>query len=128
MEKNGDSGIETDGPVTSIPGRDFMEQIHRELDRLDLPCTCKDKVDRTIIAIEAWRMLKLRAELTRSIETDYAQLASGVTFLSDLGQVDRQPLTAQEMSDHAESLKFLADLADRCARRLNELARITGQD
>ncbi|MCX2724675.1 hypothetical protein [Roseibium salinum] len=128
MEENSDPGVETDGPAMSDRGRDFMEQIHRVLDRLDMPCACKDELDRTITAIEAWRMLKLRRELTASIEADYAQLVSGVAFLSDLGQIDRQHLSAQEMSDHAESLKFLADLSDRCARRLNELARITGQD
>lgn len=31
------------------------------------------------------------------------------------------------LDDHAESLKFLADLADRCARRLTELARFSAR-
>ena len=44
-----------------------------------------------------------------------------------LALLSRKPLTPQEMVDHAESLKFLADMADRCARRLTELARISGK-
>nr|MEC9421733.1 hypothetical protein [Pseudomonadota bacterium] len=92
-----------------------------------MPCTCKEQLDRTIVAIETWRTLKLQRDLTGNIETEYAQMASGISFLSDLALLSRKPLTAQEMLDHAESLKFLADMADRCARRLTELARISGK-
>jgi hypothetical protein len=127
MEKNSPSGVIGHGMPMDESCCDVVEQIHRELAQLDMPCTCKDKLDRTIITIEAWRTLKLRKELLRAITSEYAQLESGVAFVSDLARMEEQALNAQEMRDHAESLKFLADLADRCARHLTELSRITQQ-
>ncbi|PVB62363.1 hypothetical protein DCO57_06250 [Labrenzia sp. 011] len=104
---------------------DVVDQIHRELARLDMPCTCKTQLDRTIVAIEVWRKRKRQKELIRTISADYAQLGAGVEFMSELTRMEEQALSPQEMHDHAESLKFLADLADRCARYLTELASIT---
>lgn len=126
MENDRPSGLGAKYHDPEEPASDVIEQIHRELQRLDMPCTCKDQLDRTIIAIETWRALKLRKEFSSAIEADYAQLMSGLDFPEDLAQIGRNPLSAQEMDDHAESLKFLADLADRCARRLTELARFSG--
>ncbi|QFT01487.1 hypothetical protein FIV06_28915 (plasmid) [Labrenzia sp. THAF191b] len=127
MEDSDTPGLRPGIEARSEPFPDVIEQIHRELQRLDMPCTCKEQLDRTIVAIETWRTLKLQKDLTGNIETEYAQLAAGISFLSDLALLSRKPLTAQEMVDHAESLKFLADMADRCARRLTELARISGK-
>ncbi|MGS4991694.1 hypothetical protein ACVDG9_27240 [Roseibium sp. RP-7] len=127
MEDSNAPGLRPGTEARSEPFPDVIEQIHRELQRLDMPCTCKEQLDRTIVAIETWRTLKLQRDLTGNIETEYAQMASGISFLSDLALLSRKPLTAQEMVDHAESLKFLADMADRCARRLTELARISGK-
>ncbi|MBN9672716.1 hypothetical protein [Roseibium aggregatum] len=125
MEEDRPSGLVENGAASDESCCDVMEQIHRELARLDMPCTCRDQLDRTIVAIEAWRKLRLRKELIRTIVTDYAQLDSGIAFMSDLARLEEQPLSAQEMRDHAESLKFLADRADRCARHLTELARLS---
>ena len=127
MEDSDTPGLRPGTEARSEPFPDVIEQIHRELQRLDMPCTCKEQLDRTIIAIETWRTLKLQKDLTGNIEAEYAQMAAGISFLSDLALLSRKPLTAQEMVDHAESLKFLADMADRCARRLTELARISGK-
>ena len=127
MEDSNTPGLRPGTEARSEPFPDVIEQIHRELQRLDMPCTCKEQLDRTIIAIETWRTLKLQKDLTGNIEAEYAQMAAGISFLSDLALLSRKPLTAQEMVDHAESLKFLADMADRCARRLTELARISGK-
>ncbi|CTQ46817.1 hypothetical protein [Roseibium aggregatum] len=127
MEDSNTPGLRPGTEARSEPFPDVIEQIHRELQRLDMPCTCKEQLDRTIVAIETWRTLKLQRDLTGNIEAEYAQMASGISFLSDLALLSRKPLTAQEMLDHAESLKFLADMADRCARRLTELARISGK-
>ncbi len=127
MENSDTPGLRPGTEAQSEPFPDVMEQIHRELQRLDMPCTCKEQLDRTIVAIETWRTLKLQKDLTGNIEAEYAQMAAGISFLSDLALLSRKPLTAQEMVDHAESLKFLADMADRCARRLTELARISGK-
>lgn len=125
MEESSPPGIAGGRTNSDEPCCNVIEQIHRELARLDMPCTCKDQLDRTIVAIETWQKLKLSKDLARAVATDYAQLGSGIAFLSDLARIDDQPLSGQEMRDHAESLKFLADLADRCARHLAELARIT---
>ena len=114
--------------LVSQPDRDLLDQIHRELARLDMPCDCKEELDRTIVAIEAWQLLKRRKELVRTIREEYQHLASGISFLTDLENIDQQKLSAQSLRDHAESLKFLADMADKCARRLNELAAITLAD
>lgn len=127
MEDSDTPGLRPGTEARSEPFPDVIEQIHRELQRLDMPCTCKEQLDRTIVAIETWRTLKLQKDLTGNIEAEYAQMAAGISFLSDLALLSRKPLTAQEMVDHAESLKFLADMADRCARRLTELARISGK-
>jgi len=127
MENDGPSGIDADVMEPDNPMADVVAQIHRELQRLDMPCTCKDQLDRTIVAIETWRALKLRKDLSSAIEADFSQLVSGIDFLGGLARIGRYPLSAQEMDDHAESLKFLADLADRCARRLTELARFSGR-
>lgn len=127
MEDGDTPGLRSDTEARSEPFPDVIEQIHRELQRMDMPCTCKEQLDRTIVAIETWRMLKLQKDLTGNIETEYAHMVSGLSFLGDLAHLGRKPLTPQEMIDHAESLKFLADMADRCARRLTELARITGK-
>jgi predicted translin family RNA/ssDNA-binding protein len=128
MDDKSTSGLGAGPPDRSEPFSDVVEQIHRELQRMDMPCTCKDQLDRTIIAVEAWRKLKLRKDLSDSIEREYAQLVSGLAFLGDLARISQSPLSPQEMDDHAESLKFLADLADRCARQLNELARTSARD
>jgi hypothetical protein len=125
MEDSNTPGLRPDIEARSEPFPDLIEQIHRELQRLDMPCTCKEQLDRTIVAIETWRTLKLQKDLTGNIETEYAQMASAISYLSDLALLSRNPLTPQEMIDHAESLKFLADMADRCARRLTELSRIS---
>ena len=127
MEDSNTPGLRPGTEARSEPFPDVIEQIHRELQRLDMPCTCKEQLDRTIIAIETWRTLKLQKDLIGNIEAEYAQMAAGISFLSDLALLSHKPLTAQEMVDHAESLKFLADMADRCARRLTELARISGK-
>ena len=127
MEESDTPGLMPDTGPRSDPFPDVIEQIHRELQRLDMPCTCKEQLDRTIVAIETWRKLKLQKDLTGNIETEYAHMVSGISFLGDLAHLSRKPLTQQEMIDHAESLKFLADMADRCARRLTELARISGK-
>ncbi|WP_269586044.1 hypothetical protein [Roseibium sp. Sym1] len=128
MDDKSTPGLGAGPPDRSEPVSDVVEQIHRELQRLDMPCTCKDQLDRTIIAIEAWRKLKLRKDLSDNIEREYAQLVSGLAFLGDLARIGQSTLSPQEMDDHAESLKFLADLADRCARQLNELARTCERD
>ena len=121
MEKDGSAGL-AKGASSGPTDRELLEQIHRELARLDLPCACKEELDRTIVAIEMWHALKTRKKLAGSIKADYEQLVTGVSFLTDLSTIDRRDLSVQEMRDHAESLKFLADLADRCARRLSELS------
>ncbi|MBO6508267.1 MAG: hypothetical protein JJ979_07265 [Roseibium sp.] len=121
MEKDGSSGLET-GAVSGPTDHELLEQIHRELARLDLPCACKEELDRTIVAIEMWHALKTRRELVRSIKSDYEQLVSGISFLTDLGEIDQIDLTQQDLRDHSESLKFLADMADRCARSLTRLS------
>ncbi|WP_428643961.1 hypothetical protein [Roseibium sp.] len=128
MEKNRDPGLGETSQETGQTDRQLIEQIHRELARLDLPCDCKMELDRAIVAIEAWHRLKRRKDLARSVAEDYRQIVSGISFLEDLGTVDQPGLTAQELRDHAESLKFLADLADRCARSLNELSGISDGD
>ncbi|POF27740.1 hypothetical protein [Roseibium marinum] len=125
MEEDSPSCIAENGADVDESCCDVVDQIHRELARLDMPCTCKTQLDRTIVAIEAWRKLKRQKELIRTITADYGQLEAGVAFMSELARLDGQSLSAQEMHDHAESLKFLADLADRCARYLTELAGIT---
>ena len=128
MEDNKNPNVDNGSPLVSRPDRDILDQIHRELAKLDMPCDCKKELDRTIVAIEAWQSLKRRKELIKSVREEYQHLASGVSFLTDLESIDRQNLSAQSLRDHAESLKFLADIADRCARRLNELATITTSD
>ncbi|WP_422374649.1 hypothetical protein [Roseibium sp.] len=132
MEERGPSGLrpgQQPGKVRASDGApDLIEQIHRELERLDMPCACKDQLDQTIVAIEVWQRLKLRKDLASAIEADYGQLLSGLSFLGDLARIGGNTLSPDEMQDHAESLKFLADTADRCARRLNELSRVTGQE
>jgi|GEM_PF-2777895 len=125
--------MEEDGDPVLMAGEDrsdgdLLEHIHRKLAGLDMPCTCKEQLDRTIVAIEAWQKLKTRRDLIRTIEMDYRHLVSGVSFLSELADLGHQELTAQDMYDHAESLKFLADLADRCARSLTGLARVTAPE
>jgi hypothetical protein len=122
MEKNCNSCLEAkEDPICSTE-QDLLEQIHREIARLDLPCACKDELDRTIVAIKMWHALKTRKELVRSIRSDYEQLVSGLSFLTELRQVDQDVLSEQDMRDHSESLKFLADMADRCARNLTRLS------
>ncbi|MEM9633427.1 MAG: hypothetical protein AAGA50_19000 [Pseudomonadota bacterium] len=128
MEENSDIGVETEGGLLSRADRDLIGQIHRELARLEMPCDCKEELDRTIVAIEAWQMLKRRKELIKIVQEDYHHLVSGVSFLTDLENIGQRKLSDQDLRDHAESLKFLADLADRCARRLNELSAITVSD
>ncbi len=123
MEKNRDPGL-----GSGRTDQQLIEQIHRELARLDLPCACREELDRTIVAIETWHALKRRKELATTIADNYRQIVTGISFLEDLGQVGQLDLTAQDLRDHAESLKFLADLADRCARSVNELARISETD
>ena len=127
MEERGPSGLSQDQVHASDRAPDLIEQIHRELDRLDMPCACKDQLDQTIVAIEVWQRLKLRRDLAHAIEAEYEQLLSGLSFLGDLAQVSRNALSRDEMLDHAESLKFLADTADRCARHLSELSRISSK-
>jgi hypothetical protein len=128
MEKSGPSNIAGDGTAPDTNCYDVVEHIHRELARLDMPCLCRDQLDRTIVAIEAWRKLKLRRELMHSIARDFAQLKSGIGYMPELARLDQQPLSAQDMQDHADSLKFLADIAERCARRLTELASISSSN
>mgnify|MGYP000014312017 CR=1 FL=1 len=106
----------------------ILEQIHRELARLDMPCTCRNELDRTIRAIEAWHRMKTRAELAGQITADYRHLASGLSFLTDLENIDTAPLTAQELRDHAESLLFLSSLASRCSGHLVALAKVAEED
>ncbi len=125
MEENSTTGLEL-GP--SLNERDLIGEIHRKLAGLDMPCTCKEELDRTIVAIETWQRMKARRELVNAIREDYRHLVSGVGFLTDLAEVDRLKLTREELLDHAESLKFLADLADRCADRLNGLAQVPDAD
>jgi hypothetical protein len=122
MEKNCNTCLEAKEDTTGPTDQDLLEQIHREIARLDLPCACKDELDRTIVAIEMWHALKTRKELVRNIKSDYEQLVSGLSFLTDLRQVDQNVLSEQDMRDHSESLKFLADMADRCARNLTRLS------
>jgi len=128
MEECGPHGLSNDPSRPADPTHDLIDQIHRELERLDMPCACKDQLDQTIVAIEVWQRLKLRKDLAAAIESEYGQLLSGLSFLGDLARIGRAPLSPDEMADHAESLKFLADTADRCARHLNELSRISSQD
>ncbi|QFT34531.1 hypothetical protein K1718_25675 [Roseibium porphyridii] len=122
MEKDISSGLNSE---TYEKEHNLIEQIHRELSGLDMPCTCKSELDRTIVAIEAWRQRKARKELVDSIREDYHNLVSGISFLTELENIDRLELTPEELYDHAESLKFLADLADRCADRLVGLSTIS---
>ncbi|MCK7611116.1 hypothetical protein [Roseibium sediminicola] len=110
--------------LTGAEYSDLLEQIHRELAGLDMPCTCKSELDRTIRAIETWHRLKTRAELTREIAADYRHLAAGISFLTDLGQISTAPLSSQELRDHAESLLFLSSLASRCSGHLVALAKV----
>mgnify|MGYP003700898875 CR=1 FL=1 len=98
MEDSDTPGLRPGTEARSEPFPDVIEQIHRELQRLDMPCTCKEQLDRTIVAIETWRTLKLQRDLTSNIETEYAQMASGISFLSDLALLSRKPLTAQARS------------------------------
>jgi hypothetical protein len=122
MEKNCNTCLEAKEDPTGPTDQGLLEQIHREIARLDLPCACKDELDRTIVAIEMWHALKTRKELVKNIKSDYEQLVSGLSFLTDLRQIDQNVLSEQDMRDHSESLKFLADMADRCARNLNRLS------
>lgn len=105
-------------------GNDLLEQIHRELAGLNMPCACKSELDRTIRDIEAWHRLKTRAELTREIATDYQRLAAGVSFLTDLERIGTGSLSTQELRDHAESLLFLSSLASRCSGHVVALAKV----
>jgi len=127
MEKGTASGLTGSEGFLDNVETDLLEQIHRELKRIDMPCTCKDQLDRTILAIETWQKLKMRKKLSQEIVSNYNQLVSGLAFMSELSQLRQNDLSKQEMQDHAESLRFLADTADRCARQLYELERLTSE-
>ncbi len=103
---------------------EWLNRVQRALSALDLPCACQDKVDRTIHALEEWETKKVRHRLVSDILADFSRLKTGLTYLGELQRLDRQPVPAEVLKDHAESLKFLADTADRCARHLDALARV----
>lgn len=113
-------------PADTNHGRpdEFLDRVQRALSALDLPCACQDKVDRTILALEQWETKKVRHRLVSDILADFSRLKTGLTYLGELQRLDRQPVPAEVLKDHAESLKFLADTADRCARHLDALARV----
>ncbi|MHA7774629.1 hypothetical protein [Roseibium sp. M-1] len=125
MEEDSAADLTDTGRPTVLEGDHLLEQIHRELAGLDMPCGCKSELDRTIRAIEAWHRLKTHADLSREISADYQRLASGISFLTDLVQIATSPLSAQELRDHAESLLFLSSLASRCSGHLVALAKVT---
>ncbi|MBD1549725.1 hypothetical protein [Roseibium aggregatum] len=106
---------------------EWLNRVQRALSALDLPCACQDKVDRTILALEEWETKKVRHRLISDILADFSRLKTGLTYLGELQQLGRQPVPAEVLKDHAESLKFLADTADRCARHLDALARVDGK-
>lgn len=116
-------------PADAFDGRpdDFLDRVQRALSALDLPCACRDKVDRTILSLEQWETQKVRRRLVSDILEDFSRLQAGLAYLGDLQVLDRQPVPAEVLRDHSESLKFLADTADRCARHLDALARIDGK-
>ncbi len=116
-------------PADAIHGRpdDFLDRVQRALSALDLPCACQDKVDRTILALEQWETQKVRRRLVADILEDFSRLQAGLSYLGELQLLDRQPVPAEVLKDHAESLKFLADTADRCARHLDALAQVDGK-
>ena len=106
---------------------EWLNRVQRALSALDLPCACQDKVDRTILALEQWETQKVRRRLVADILEDFSRLQAGLSYLGELQLLDRQPVPAEVLKDHAESLKFLADTADRCARHLDALARVDGK-
>jgi hypothetical protein len=118
----------TDLDRTDAPANRLLEQIHRELAGLDMPCACKSELDRTIRAIEAWHRLKTHADLTREVAADYQRFTAGIGFLTDLERIASDPLSAQELRDHAESLLFLSSLASRCSGHLVALAKVTEEN
>ncbi|MBD1549636.1 hypothetical protein [Roseibium aggregatum] len=107
---------------------DWLNRVQRALSALDLPCACQDKVDRTILALEEWETQKVRRRLVSDILEDFSRLKAGLAYLGELQQLGRQPVPAEVLKDHSESLKFLADTADRCARHLDALARVDGKE
>lgn len=125
MEKTGPFCVRPEQTPPADYAPDLIEQIHRELERLDMPCACKDQLDQTIVAIEVWQRIKLRKDLAAAVEEEFDHLRSGLAFLGDLAWISRLSLSPDDMQDYSESLKFLADTADRCARHLSELSRIT---
>ena len=127
MEENGTGPLAETAQSTGKESDGILDQIHRELANLSMPCACKSELDRTIRAIEAWHRLKTSAELTREIEADFHRLTTGLSFLKDLERIADTPLTAQELRDHAESLLFLSSRASRCSSHLTALAKVSGK-
>ncbi|WP_417689444.1 hypothetical protein [Roseibium sp.] len=101
---------------------EWVVRVQRALSDLDMPCGCKEKLDQTIVAIDDWEGRRLRRHLVNRVTEDYTQLETGIAFLEDLSRLQHDPLSPEILRDHAESLKFLADIADRCARAVSSLA------
>lgn len=133
--------METDGHMTTVTAaecdtaeeqasaeRAVVERIQRLLAELHMPIPYQGEVEKAMESLDRWEDRRLRRRLIRDMRKKVLQLHEGFDVLEDILQSSARDLDRDTCCDHAETLRFLAEIARSAAFTLDKAAEINQPD